>query len=605
MPSSDILPHNPDRFQGVSEWSGRLLFDASSRLPNGSVRIEIHNSPHQELVGATTELAWNLNQNSELKAYVDFVTTDVTFSEQTRNSAATGRIHPKRLDGLKNVGPLESLAGARPENNMHVILDGPVQVVSSQETSNKTRLLISKPPIQIRGQKKCLATFKKPAGEELWVIQHYNPATKSFEDGDEETIKIVKQPVNYQGLLVSTATEIDRSPVNHNGWYLYGFVNAENEMFQVEAWEPRQGLLIDKLDVLVLGETEAASALENEIWHDTRYKKGTIETFLLDPTVAAGAKTAQEAIAEWRKGDRFLLLHLFGGIGGEIVNEENIMGVIPGHFAFGDATIVEDSFTGELQFRIVYRQVYANNNGGIISGPNMWSSYSGDLERGWFGRRPISDVLVKLDPITKTYQFDGEQVCPLDEMIRELNEMGARYRSGDGDGCALVSTAHSCVQDSSQALFAAMNETKRRFLGNSKIQEWKKAHPDDPQLDQLAVLRAMEEDLAAYLTPYGVREDWDLTAKGLRGTAPQNSQNVLASLIETIRTWRTVIPRRAHDRLCEIFLKHGAKLWFIRTNQVGGYDSCTFPLAAARAFQYKDNRLHVEDRSTVSTFCCP
>jgi predicted Abi (CAAX) family protease len=55
-------------------------------------------------------------------------------------------------------------------------------------------------------------------------------------------------------------------------------------------------------------------------------------------------------------------------------------------------------------------------------------------------------------------------------MIRELNEMAERFRTGDGDGRALVSSAHSCVQDSNQALGASLEETHQRSNDNPKIQ---------------------------------------------------------------------------------------------------------------------------------------
>lgn len=210
------------------------------------------------------------------------------------------------------------------------------------------------------------------------------------------------------------------------------------------------------------------------------------------------------------------------------------------------------------------------------------------MQRGWFGTRPISDIVVKLDPVSKVYDFgDDLTLCPLDEMIRELNEMGARYRIGDGDGSALVSSAHSCVQDSNQAMFAALNETERKIHDNVKVQAFLEENPEHQYIEDLKKIDSLFQALDDYLTPCGVRKDWAETAKGLRGTG---KQNLFGSLMETMRTWRTVVPRRAHDTLAEIFLKHDAKLWFIRTNQVGGHDPDIFPLAPACAFDFNSNR---------------
>ncbi|NJR63884.1 MAG: hypothetical protein HC769_37060 [Cyanobacteria bacterium CRU_2_1] len=46
-----------------------------------------------------------------------------------------------------------------------------------------------------------------------------------------------------------------------------------------------------------------------------------------------------------------------------------------------------------------------------------------------------------------------------------------------------------------------------------------------------------------------------------------------------LTTWRTMLPRRAYDELLSLLLKQGAKLWFLRTNQVGGSDPDILPLA--------------------------
>ncbi len=40
-----------------------------------------------------------------------------------------------------------------------------------------------------------------------------------------------------------------------------------------------------------------------------------------------------------------------------------------------------------------------------------------------------------------------------------------------------------------------------------------------------------------------------------------------------------MLPRRAHDEMASLLLKQGARLWFIRTNQVGGWDAKILPYA--------------------------
>jgi predicted Abi (CAAX) family protease len=46
-----------------------------------------------------------------------------------------------------------------------------------------------------------------------------------------------------------------------------------------------------------------------------------------------------------------------------------------------------------------------------------------------------------------------------------------------------------------------------------------------------------------------------------------------------LTTWRTIMPRQVQDDLAAIFLKHGATMQVLRTNQVGGWQSNITPLA--------------------------
>jgi hypothetical protein len=93
------------------------------------------------MINTEVELAWAImeeSNNTELKKYVDFLTTDITFSEAAIKSGQTGRVHPTRLNGLKAVGPLESLAGARPTNSIQVVFEpGSVSVADGKLWINK------------------------------------------------------------------------------------------------------------------------------------------------------------------------------------------------------------------------------------------------------------------------------------------------------------------------------------------------------------------------------------------------------------------------------------------------------------------------------------
>jgi hypothetical protein len=64
----------------------------------------------------------------------------------------------------------------------------------------------------------------------------------------------------------------------------------------------------------------------------------------------------------------------------------------------GEAEVIAYPFGAEPRFDLRYHQIYANNPDGIVAGSQEWSAWSGDLQRGWLGLRPISDVLVRQDP---------------------------------------------------------------------------------------------------------------------------------------------------------------------------------------------------------------
>ncbi len=233
--------------------------------------------------------------------------------------------------------------------------------------------------------------------------------------------------------------------------------------------------------------------------------------------------------------------------------------------------------TNKLRFEIEYRQIYTHNVDGIISGSNGWTRYLGDRQFGWLGTRPISDIAIAFPPLTEDYDFDGVAFSPMKHLIRELEVMAARYRIGDGTGTTIVSAVNSCVQDSSQALYRALKRTIAEFELNPLMLKWLRAHPDHEQTRRFRLLRDLVSSLEANLVPFGfVRSDWkygDLTL----GRFPV--ENPAQMMINTLASWRTLLPRLANDIIAMIFLQLGATLWVIRTNQIGGDDRQIEPIA--------------------------
>ncbi|HEY9665823.1 MAG TPA: hypothetical protein V6C91_03415 [Coleofasciculaceae cyanobacterium] len=558
-------------YQPIGTWTGRLILPTQEQRETvKGVLFEVHqaDSEHKNLVGKIVTLRWS--NDPDVQGYVQTVTKDVRFSQQTQASKNQGNLHPDRLNNWRHVDPLESLAGARPDNNVTVMLRGSVDV--EEKDSTRPTLIVTQEPIQITGRFYGLVTIlsRKTKGSDKFLVRHFNPTSKQF-DGSQEIIQIPQVPADQQGVFRSTNKGIETSPFNSTGWYIYGTKDADG-IFVVQAIAPR-ALFRLQPDEVRLGKKATISYINKRYWKNTEAQKGTAKTILLAPST----KQTDEAISRWREGDRAIVLHTFGGIGGKKA-EPAPLGMVTGHFAYGLAQVIRDPLTQELRFDIEYLQVYAHNPDGIVAGTNHWSSYMGDLQRGWLGNRPVSDILVKLDAVTQDYDFDGIKVSPLNEFTRQLEIMMARYRIGDGTGAAIVKPATSCVQDSNQALYVTIKRIEAAIQSNPRIQDWLQRHPHHSQTRRFQRLVELGRSLERQLVPLKiVRSDWQDNAQTLAGTRP--AAGSLNDFFAALTTWRTVLPRRAHDEIAAIFLKHGASVWLIRTNQVGGFDPDIKPRA--------------------------
>jgi predicted Abi (CAAX) family protease len=574
---------HPELYLPTGNWVGRLILPPSeATLTTDWVGFEVYHAPSEygDWSGQVLRLEWS--QAPEVQAYVQAVTADVRFTATTRKSKGKGNLHPDRLEGRSRVGPLQSLAGGRQEDDVIVRLPQ-VTVVRSNE--GLPVLQIDRDPVQITGRYYSLVQIVKPEGpnspicpgkspcpSEFFRVRHYNTASRQF-DGPEEIVKIPQYPLKPNGLFPSTPRQLESSPAGRLGWYIYGAKDTDG-VFVVQALRSR-ALFQLQPNLVIVGKTAGIRYLKTENWQGTEARKGTTQTVLVDPT----AKTVAEAAAAWKEGDLALVLHLFGGIGGKKA-ESMSPGTVTGHFSYGLAEVAREPIADELQWKIEYQQVYAHNPDGIIAGTMAWENYMGDLQRGWLATRPVSDLLIELDAVTQDYNFDGVILSPLGELQQQLAIVNARYRTGDGTGAAIVTPATSCAQDSNQALYIAIERIKQQVGETPEILRWLETHADDPQTQRFNRLVALGKALEAELVPLGVvRPDWKQNARSLAGIESSgnfaSSKNVLPALL----SWRTIFPRRAHDEIGRIFLQQGAKLWFLRANQVGGWDEDILPLA--------------------------
>ncbi|MGL5065827.1 MAG: abortive infection protein [Microcoleus sp.] len=570
-------PSKIDRFyKPIALWHGRLILPSEEqRQPYGAIFFEVIDAPkkHQELIGKTAILKFSTNR--EVQFFIHAVTQDIYFTRQAKNSQKSGNVHPERLNGLRNVGPLETLAGTRLEDSITVMLRRPV-IVINYSNFDRHELIVDREPVQIVGRLCALVTIlqRQSADSDRFIVRHFNKKSQQF-DGPIEIICIPQVPADKNGVARSTNHLIEQSPLNPHGWYIYG-ERGEDNIFIVRSIEPHKvtGLIPDETH---FGLTESLDYLNNLNWQNTAAQKGQAKIVLLSPN----GYQDKPVVSVWQEGDIGIVMHCFGGIGGT-KGEKIVLGIVTGHFAFGIAKVVRDRFTGELRFDIEYKQVYAHNPDGIAAGSSKWQSYMGDLERGWLGSRPVCDIICKLDSVCCDYDFDGIKLSPLDELNQQLDIMMARYRSGDGTGASLVTPATSCVQDSSQAIYATIKKITSEVESNLQIQEWLKAHPTDAQTQRFDRLVALGNSLEKVLVPLGiVRPDWRKNAKlsGIDCNLKPSPFAPITHLVKAFISYRTMLPRRTQDEIAKILLKQGEFLWVIRTNQVGGLDPDIEPIA--------------------------
>lgn len=594
-PAAQAPPSN--LYRPVGDWVGRLILPseaeyqqvAKDKQETDWAWLEVYAAPVEQkaLIGKTVRLGWT--QDAIVQNYVRLASRDVRFTPAADRAFQAGIIAPIRLNGRNQVGPLQSLAGGHPFDDIEVVLKGKVVVEGNT-------LRVSREPFMNTGRFVALVKYLQPVPPKdpqdlpqqcpgdppctssLMRIQHYNPATGQF-DGKQEVIQIPQQPPDNHGVFNMTTRDLAQSPAGTDGWYIYGARNKAG-IFTVQAMQPRS-LLLPTPQQTVLGFKEGLKYINFDSWRDYVARQGTLQTVLVD----AQAKSPEAAQAEWNVGDRVFALHLYGGRGGTGPNHESyILGTYAGHFSFGLGEMITDPFTNQPILDYAYLQVFGNSGDGTLSGGNTWSNYLGNLQRGFMGTRPISDVLIKLDTLTADYDFGGTKLSFYNELLMQLHLVGARYRIGDGTGNSTITSATSCVQDSAQALFMTLRRFREKIERNPELVKWMVQNPTHPTTVRFRKLVKLAEDLKRQVAPMGVvRWDWEHNADVLTGVGHEQQfisidnfqiRNLLTGLI----SWRTAMPRQANDELAMLFLNNGATLWFLRPNIIGGKDSLLAPL---------------------------
>jgi predicted Abi (CAAX) family protease len=537
----------------IEPWQGRLELPSIAEIVAESNKdwawIEVDRAPRPEFIGKRLKV-------TRQPAPVSQATTAVNFSSTARASSAQGNIHPQRLDGRSRVSSLQSLAGARAQNDVWVRLE---TVTIGSDGS----LGIDREPIQTTGHQRLLVQLGHPSPDrpDLFPSRPYNPITQKF-DGESRIVQIPQIPATKHGLYPSSIQDLSSSSAGQEGWYLYGQQQSQGP-FLVESLAPRS-LFELRANQQV---QDLSSYLDQQNWAALDQRHGQISKVANSdqvPTI----------------GQRALLIHNFGEISGQGGDTPSIPLTATGHFAYGIATVVLEEITQQPRWDLVYNQVYAHNPDGIIAGKQDWATYMGHLQRGWMGTRPVVDALISYPPVTTDYDFDGIAFSPLTTFQQQLELSAARYRVGDGTGSASVTPATSCVQDANQALYLTIDQLTRQ--ANPQIQRWLLTHPQDPQTQRFQELQALGQDLRSQLAPLGiVRSDWLENAQKLSGTSPlTNSSHPMLALL----TWRTMLPRGAQDGMIKIFDRHGAHIQLLQTVQIGGVNPFIGPVAPTVLF---------------------
>lgn len=562
---------DPSRYVPMAAWIGRLILPPKAERFRG-VYYEVHQAPAEygDLIGQVVKLRWA--DHPTVQKFVQAATHDVHFSADAEySSRVSGAVHPVRLNHWLQVDPLESLAGSLPTDALIVAVEHP----DVEQAATGTTLRIRSQPMEVTGRYYGLVQFIEPLADHRYRVRHFNRASRAF-DGPEEIVSLPPvQKFEIYGSYPSSSQALEKSPHNEQGWYIYGALDARGA-FVVQALGPRALFRLQPDRVVFGGAKTAYRYIRRESWANVVAQKGKVSSVLCTQRDNGRPEAIRDAIADWQEGDRALLVHTYGGIGGENKEPAAFSPIFFGHFSYGRADVVRDPLADELRFEIRYHQVYAHNIDGLIAGTLHWSRYQGDRQRGWLGTRPTCDLLIKLEPFDHRYDFGRFALSPLGRMEAYLQAMTARYRIGDGTGGTFVGPSNNCAQDSNQALFASLQTLTRSTQDyETELQAWLSRHPD--QVEPFRQILALSTDMKRTLQPFGnPRPDWEKNEFNL-GSSLEDEP--LRNLIMGLGSWRTVLPRKASDVVVQKFLTYGASVWVLRTSQVGGTDPTIEPIA--------------------------
>ena len=132
---------------------------------------------------------------------------------------------------------------------------------------------------------------------------------------------------------------------------------------------------------------------------------------------------------------------------------------------------------------------------------------------------PFLMCIVKLD-VLSDFTIANQTLSFGRKLLESIEIMMARYRTGDGTGVSSVTPSTSCVQDSSQALYIAMQKLRQQVISSPELMNWLKENPSQIENSLFGQLKQLLQNFNKILVPSGViRPDWQQNAEVLAGVA--------------------------------------------------------------------------------------
>jgi hypothetical protein len=322
----------------VAPWCGRLVLPPLERRSAiDEALFAIDAAPDAALVGRTVALRFvdAAAQNDVVRA----ATHDVHFGVRAEHAYRTAQaVVPARLDHRQLVGPLESLAGAHPADDVRVALDGGVTAPSAADPV----LRVARTPLLVAGSLRGLVRFERESGTLLAV--HYDRASAAFAGPREE----VRMAPALAGQRDGTAA------------YAYG-ERDEDGTFALSALVPRAALRVAANDAIE--RADALPFLRRRARRAVAAREG-------------GALAVQVGDAPWTEGDAALVVCLCKPA-----------------VAYGVATVVRDDLSGDARFDFFCARTAPHDAAGTIAAPADASVHIGTGLPGSSTR----DVLLRVD----------------------------------------------------------------------------------------------------------------------------------------------------------------------------------------------------------------